>query len=310
MAERIVIDPVTRIEGHLRIEAELDDAGVVTAAYSSGTMVRGIERILRGRDPREAWAFAQRACGVCTTVHGVASVRAVEDALGIVIPQAANLIRNLMIAQQYVHDHVMHFYHLHALDWVDVTRALHADPAATAALQSSLSQWPNTSAAYFADVRDKVQAIVDSGELTDLRQRVLGPSGLRTAAGGQPAGRGPLLRGARLAGRRGQDARDLRRQEPSPELRGGWRAVVDRHGQRRRGERESAWRSSATASRTSCASSTRCTCRTSWRSRRTTWSTPLGEGLGNFLTWGEFPGSDIRDTDELLVPRRPSPTGT
>ena len=120
MAERIVIDPITRIEGHLRIEAEVDASNTITQAYSSGTMVRGIEKILVGRDPREAWAFAQRACGVCTTVHSFASIRSVEDALGIKIPKTANIIRNLMIAQQYVHDHVMHFYHLHALDWVDV----------------------------------------------------------------------------------------------------------------------------------------------------------------------------------------------
>jgi len=116
MAKRIVVDPITRIEGHLRIEAELDEENKIKTAYSSGTMVRGIELILNGRDPRDAWAFTQRTCGVCTTVHSFASIRAVEDALDIQIPKAANLIRNLMIAQQYVHDHVMHFYHLHALD--------------------------------------------------------------------------------------------------------------------------------------------------------------------------------------------------
>ena len=124
---RLVVDPITRIEGHLRIEANLDTDNTITEAYSSGTMVRGIEIILRDRDPRDAWAFAQRACGVCTTVHAFASIRAVEDALGIEIPESANLVRNLMIAQQYVHDHVMHFYHLHALDWVDVVAALKAD---------------------------------------------------------------------------------------------------------------------------------------------------------------------------------------
>jgi hydrogenase large subunit len=166
MAERIVIDPITRIEGHLRIEAKLDSDNVITEAYSSGTMVRGIEKILLGRDPRDAWAFTQRACGVCTTVHAFASIRAVEDALAIRIPHAANLLRNLMVAQQYVHDHVMHFYHLHALDWVDVTGVLGADPQATAALQQSLSPWPNASAGYFADVQAKVKAIVDSGQLS------------------------------------------------------------------------------------------------------------------------------------------------
>ena len=126
MNQRVVIDPITRIEGHLRIEAQMKD-GAIEAAYSSGTMVRGIEVILRGRDPRDAWAFAQRICGVCTLVHAIASVRSVEDALKIRIPPNAELIRNLMIGAQYIHDHVMHFYHLHALDWVDVVSALKAD---------------------------------------------------------------------------------------------------------------------------------------------------------------------------------------
>ena len=110
--QTVVVDPVTRIEGHLRIEAEVKD-GLITGASSSGTMVRGLEIILQGRDPRDAWAFAQRICGVCTLVHGIASVRAVEDALHYPIPQNAQLIRNLMIAAQFVHDHVMHCYQAH-----------------------------------------------------------------------------------------------------------------------------------------------------------------------------------------------------
>lgn len=166
MANRIVVDPITRIEGHLRIEAELDANNTITKAYSSGTMVRGIEKILKGRDPREAWAFTQRVCGVCTTVHAFASIRSVEDALGIEIPKAANIIRNLMIAQQYVHDHVMHFYHLHALDWVDVVACLNADPKKTSEIQQSISTWHNSSPAYFADVQAKVKAIAESGQLS------------------------------------------------------------------------------------------------------------------------------------------------
>jgi hydrogenase large subunit len=164
-ARRVVVDPITRIEGHLRIEAETDADGVITKAYSAGTMVRGIEIILRGRDPRDAWAFAQRICGVCTLVHGIASVRAVENALGYEIPANANLVRNLMIGSQYVHDHVMHFYHLHALDWVDVVSALSADPAATSALAQSLSSYPRSSPGHFADVQRKVKALVESGQL-------------------------------------------------------------------------------------------------------------------------------------------------
>ena len=165
MNERIVVDPITRIEGHLRIEAETDASTAITKAYSSGTMVRGIELILKGRDPRDAWAFTQRICGVCTLVHGIASVRAVENALGYDIPANAQLIRNLMIGAQFVHDHVMHFYHLHALDWVDVVSALKADPKATSDLAQSLSNWPKSSPGYFADVQTKLKNFVDAGQL-------------------------------------------------------------------------------------------------------------------------------------------------
>ena len=163
-AQTIVVDPVTRIEGHLRIEAQFDGS-VITQASSSGTMVRGIEIILQGRDPRDAWAFAQRICGVCTLVHGIASVRAVEDALKYTIPANAQLIRNLMIATQFVHDHVMHFYHLHALDWVDVVSALKADPKATSALAQSISNYARSSPGYFADVQTRVKKLVESGQL-------------------------------------------------------------------------------------------------------------------------------------------------
>ena len=162
---RVVVDPVTRIEGHLRIEAERNGNGEITGAWSSGTMVRGIELILQGRDPRDAWAFAQRICGVCTLVHGIASVRAVEDALDYRIPPNAQLIRNLMIAAQYVHDHVMHFYHLHALDWVDVVSALSADPKATSELAQSLSGYAKSSPGYFADTQKKLKDFVEGGQL-------------------------------------------------------------------------------------------------------------------------------------------------
>jgi len=162
---RIVVDPVTRIEGHLRIEAEVN-GGAVTDAWSSGTMFRGIELILRGRDPREAWIWTQRICGVCTTVHALSSVRAVEDALGIEVPDNANLIRNIIGASQYVQDHVIHFYHLHALDWVDVTLALKADPAKTSQLAESISPWPKSSRNYFKGVQDKIKALVESKQLS------------------------------------------------------------------------------------------------------------------------------------------------
>ena len=162
--QTIVVDPITRIEGHLRIEAQMD-GNVISQAISSGTMVRGVEIILRNRDPRDAWAFAQRICGVCTLVHGIASVRAVEDALRYDIPPNANLIRNLMIGAQFVHDHVMHFYHLHALDWVDVVSALSADPKETSSLAQSISTYPMSSPGYFADVQRRVKTLVESGQL-------------------------------------------------------------------------------------------------------------------------------------------------
>lgn len=161
---RIAIDPITRIEGHLRIEVEVEN-GVVRDAWSSGTMFRGLELILKGRDPRDAWVFAQRACGVCTTVHALASVRSVENALGIRIPKNARLVRNLIAGAQYVQDHVIHFYHLHALDWVDVVSALSADPKATARLAASISDWPNNSETHFAAVQAKVKTFVESGQL-------------------------------------------------------------------------------------------------------------------------------------------------
>ena len=162
---RIVIDPVTRIEGHLRIEAEVN-GGAITDAWSSGTMFRGIELILNGRDPREAWVWTQRICGVCTTVHALTSVRAVEDALGIEVPANADLIRNIIGASQYVQDHVIHFYHLHALDWVDVTLALKADPAKTSQLAESISPWPKSSRTYFKAIQDRVRALVESKQLS------------------------------------------------------------------------------------------------------------------------------------------------
>ena len=153
MAQRIVVDPVTRIEGHLRLEAMLDDSNHIHDAVSSGTMWRGLEVILQGRDPRDAWAFCERICGVCTTVHALASVRAVENSLGIDVPRNADIIRNIMFLTQMVQDHVIHFYHLHALDWVDVVSALKANPAATAALAQKVSpNWPTSTEGYFKDV--------------------------------------------------------------------------------------------------------------------------------------------------------------
>ncbi len=163
--KRIVVDPITRIEGHLRIQVNVDKDNVVRNAVSTGTMWRGLEVILKGRDPRDAWAFTERICGVCTGVHALASVRAVEDALGIKIPKNANIIRNLMHAALYSQDHLVHFYQLHALDWVDVVSALKADPRKTAEIQQLISTWKNASPAYFRAVQDKLKRFVESGQL-------------------------------------------------------------------------------------------------------------------------------------------------
>jgi hydrogenase large subunit len=164
MAKRITIDPITRIEGHLRIDVEVDN-NAVSNAWASCTMWRGIETILRGRDPRDAWLFTQRFCGVCTTVHAMASVRSVEDALKIEVPLNAQYIRNLILIAHALHDHIVHFYHLSALDWVDVMQIPKADPAATAKLAESLSPWTRNSRNEFKAAQDKVNAVASSGQL-------------------------------------------------------------------------------------------------------------------------------------------------
>ncbi len=310
MAQRIVVDPITRIEGHLRIEAELDANNAITKAYSSGTMVRGIEIILKGRDPREAWAFTQRACGVCTTVHAFASIRSVEDALNIQIPKAANLMRNMMIAQQYAHDHVMHFYHLHALDWVDVVNALQADPAETSAIQQSISSWPNSSPAYFADVKRKVQAIVDSGQLSIFAN----------AYWGHPAYKLPPAANL-LAVAHYLEALDWQKEvvkihtifggkNPHPNfVVGGVPMPIDLNSD-----------TALNANRLAIIGDSIKKIQefvdqvyvpdllavAGFYLKDDDYFNNhalLGEGLGNFLTWGEFPDVDARDTSKYLVPR-------
>ena len=164
MGRRITIDPITRIEGHLRIDCEAD-GGRITKAWSSGQMWRGVELILLGRDPRDAWAITQRICGVCTTVHAIASVRAVENALQMEVPLNAQYIRNLIILAHAVHDHIVHFYHLSALDWVDVTSALKADPDATARLAESLSDWPGNGRFEMRAVKERLAGFVGGGQL-------------------------------------------------------------------------------------------------------------------------------------------------
>lgn len=185
--KRVVIDPVSRIEGHLRVEVVVDESThKVTNAVSAGTMWRGIELIVKNRDPRDVWAFTQRICGVCTTVHALASVRNIEDALDIEIPKNANYIRNIMLSSLHTHDHLVHFYHLHALDWVSPLEALKADPVKTSELvrnvinkygaiiglyQDYLNQngypnnFPDSTPVYFKTFQDKIKALVRSGQL-------------------------------------------------------------------------------------------------------------------------------------------------
>lgn len=184
--KRVVVDPVTRIEGHLRVEVNVDEAtGKVTDALSSGTAWRGLELVMNDRDPRDAWAYIQRVCGVCTSSHALASLRAVEDALKIKIPKNANYIRGIMAACLTAHDHLVHFYHLHALDWVSPVEALKADPVATANLQINVlngyqlpfrapvqldteaypKEFPVATPQYYAAIKAKVQKIVESGQL-------------------------------------------------------------------------------------------------------------------------------------------------
>ncbi|KAB2841565.1 MAG: nickel-dependent hydrogenase large subunit, partial [Burkholderiales bacterium] len=164
MGQRITVDPITRIEGHLRIDVDVD-GGKVKKAWSSGQMWRGVELILLGRDPRDAWAITQRICGVCTTVHAIASVRAVENALQLEVPLNAQYIRNLIILAHAVHDHIVHFYHLSALDWVDVVSALKADPDATSKLAESLSSWAGNGKFEMRAVKERLKGFVDGGQL-------------------------------------------------------------------------------------------------------------------------------------------------
>ncbi|GFE59182.1 nickel-dependent hydrogenase large subunit [Geobacter sp. AOG1] len=164
MSKRITLDPITRIEGHLRIDVEVN-GGQVSKAWSSAQMWRGIETILKGKDPQDAWSFAQRFCGVCTTVHAISSIRSVENALNVEVPLNAQYIRNIMIAQHSVQDHIVHFYHLSALDWVDIVAALKADPKKTAQLAQSISDWPGNSEKEFRAVQEKLKAFVAGGKL-------------------------------------------------------------------------------------------------------------------------------------------------
>lgn len=299
---RLVVDPVTRIEGHLRIEAQLE-GDTIAQAYSSGTMVRGIEIILRGRDPRDAWAFAQRICGVCTLVHGLAAVRAVEDALQIPVPRNAQAIRNLMIAAQYVHDHVMHFYHLHALDWVDVVSALKAQPAATATLAQSISPYARSSPGYFADAQAKVKNLVESGQLGIFAN----------AYWGHPAYKLPPEANL-MAVAHYLDALEWQREvaqlhaifggkNPHPMfLVGGAPSPIDLNSDSALNAKRLAQVGQIVAQMREFVDQVYVPDTLAIAGFYKDWG-GRGEGLGNFLTFGEFPAGQAAELDKLLIPR-------
>ena len=182
--KHLVVDPITRIEGHLRIEAIIDENNVITDAYSSSTMFRGIEEILKGRDPRDCGLLAMRICGVCTGTHYQRSIEAVENAFSVTIPKNARLVRNLIQGALYLHDHVVHFYHLHALDWVDITKALEADPKATVAEAqkwaglSGQRAW-NASEDVYIQVKERVQKYIKQGRLGIFGNAYWGSEGFK-----------------------------------------------------------------------------------------------------------------------------------
>ena len=186
---RLVVDPVTRIEGHLRCEVNINDDNVITNAVSCGTMFRGLEIIVKDRDPRDIWAFVERICGVCTGTHALASVHAIEDALKIDIPDNANIIRNLMQLALWYHDHLVHFYQLGGLDWIDVVSASKADPKETSRLAQSLSPWPQSSPGLR---KGKAGPHHLHRSARHLQERLLGASRLQVPARGQPHAGGPL----------------------------------------------------------------------------------------------------------------------
>ncbi|MGB9763865.1 MAG: nickel-dependent hydrogenase large subunit [Candidatus Saccharicenans sp.] len=303
MANRIVIDPITRIEGHLRIEAALDGNNVISEAYSAGTMVRGIENILKKRDPRDAWAFAQRICGVCTTVHAIASIRAVEDALGIKIPKAANLMRNMIVAQQFIHDHVMHFYILHALDFVDVVSALKADPKKVSDIQQSISGWPNSSPGYFAEVQKKVKAIVDSGQLSLFSNGYWGHPAYKLPPEINLLGVAHYLECLDWQSQVTKIHTIFGGKNPHPNfVVGGVPLPIDMNSDQALNAEKLAVIADSIKRMNDFVDQVYLPDLLAIAPYYLEYA-GIGERLGNFLTWGEFPEGDLNDLDKLIFPR-------
>lgn len=301
MTERIVVDPVTRIEGHLRIEAQLDGKRVAKA-YSSGTMVRGIELILRGRDPRDAWAFTQRICGVCTLVHGLASIRAVEHALKYPIPPNAQLIRNLMSGAQYIHDHVMHFYHLHALDWVDVVSALKADPAKTSALAESISSYAKASVGYFADTQKRLKNFVESGQLGIFAHAYWGHPAYKLPPEANLMAVAHYLEALAWQREVAKLQAIFGGKNPHPNfLVGGVACTIDLNSDSALNAKRLAQVQEAITQMRSFVDQVYLPDLLVIASFYTDWAA-RGEGLGNFMTYGDFPAKDMDTPSSFLIP--------
>ncbi len=300
---RLVVDPITRIEGHLRIEAQMDEANkTIQTAYSSGTMVRGIEIILRGRDPRDAWAFAQRICGVCTLVHGMASIRSVENALNYPIPPNAQLIRNLMIAAQYVHDHVMHFYHLHALDWVDVVSALKADPKATSDLAQSISNYPKSSPGYFTDMQKKLKNFVEAGQLGIFAQGYWGHPAYKLPPEANLMAVSHYLEALSWQREAAKIHAIFGGKNPHPNfLVGGVPCAIDFNSDSALNEKRFAQVQEIINLMRDFVDQVYVPDTLAIAGFYKDWASQ-GEGLGNFLTYGDFPEKDMNDLSSMLIP--------
>ncbi len=182
---RVIVDPVTRIEGHLRIEAVVEN-GVITDAFSAGTMVRGLEKILMGRDPRDAWAITERVCGVCT--HGSCSDQRGAPwrmPLGITVPPTAELIRNIMMTTQYMHDHVIHFYQPARAGLGGHCERAEGRPEEGGGTGAIVLQMGQKHAGIFLRRSREDQELCRQW-VGHFCQRVLGASGLQIAAGSEP----------------------------------------------------------------------------------------------------------------------------
>ncbi|MFV2073431.1 MAG: nickel-dependent hydrogenase large subunit [Thermoanaerobaculales bacterium] len=301
---RVVVDPVTRIEGHLRIEAVLNERGIITDAISSGTMWRGLEVILQGRDPRDAWAFCERICGVCTTVHALASVRSVENALGIQVPKNADIIRNIMFLTQYVQDHVIHFYHLHALDWVDVVSALSADPAATAGLAQKVSpHWPNATPGYYSDVLATLKKFVESGQLGIFANAYWGHPAYKLPAEGNLMAVAHYLEALKWQKEIAKIHTVFGGKNPHPNyLVGGMAAVIDPNSDNAINIEQLSFVKDLIKDAIRIVEQLYLPDLLTVASFYPEWTT-WGGGVGNYLCWGDLPQNGVDDPASFLFPR-------